>query len=471
MTQPNILFIYSDQHRADVMGCAGNSLIETPNLDRLANEGVRFTNAWTESPICQPARTSLLTGKYPHQHGIIGNFTGECDPAWQTYPKNLQQAGYTTAVIGKTHYSNWPMGKEKEPAPSDEWLESFGYDHVVEEFDRYVHINYETPYTQFVRDRGDFEAYQQAVRDRFRIGDRHWEAVTSPLPQELDLTSFLTSEAQSWLQAQSEDKPWFLNLAFVQPHVPLMGDPQWAEFYKDVMIPRSTTAIPESGIESWAQHLEVLRKHSHSELLTDEFVLAGARQYYAMVSLIDQKIGELLDTLEARGELDNTLIIYASDHGEMLGDHGLMAKMCFYKSSVRIPMIIRPPGGSEPMVCDSPVQAFDMVPTMLDAAGAASMKDSPAESLLPLLNGETHSARELAHSMIRIRPDMPTWVAVTDGNYRLTYEKSTQECVELFDLNSDPNENENLIGASSAEAERQRLLELSLGTVYLSPTT
>ena len=117
MTQPNILFIYSDQHRADAMGCAGNELIQTPNLDRLANEGVRFSNAWTESPICQPARASLLTAKYPHEHGIIGNFTGECEPVWESYPRNLQAAGYSTAVIGKTHYSNWPMGKEKNQHP------------------------------------------------------------------------------------------------------------------------------------------------------------------------------------------------------------------------------------------------------------------------------------------------------------------------------------------------------------------
>ena len=461
MKQPNILFIYSDQHRADAMGCAGNALIHTPNLDRLASEGVRFTQAWTESPICQPARASLLTGLYPHQHGIIGNFTGECRPEWRTYPRMLQEAGYSTAVIGKTHYSNWPMGKEKEPAPADDWLQSFGYDHVVEEFDRYVHVNFATPYTEFVKARGDLEAYQRAVSDRFRIGDRHWEAVTSPLPQELDLSSFLASEAERWLEAQTDDKPWFLNLAFVQPHVPLMGDPEWADVYQDLFIPRSNTAIPEPENDQWAQHLEALKKHSRSELLTDEFVLAGARQYYAMVSLIDQKMGELIGRLESRGALDNTLIIYASDHGEMLGDHGLMAKMCFYQASVRIPLIIRPPGGCDAAVYDAPVQAFDMVATMLDLAGAGPLPDSAAHSLVPVVQGADVKVREIAHSMIRLRPGLPTWTAASDGNYRLTYELNTGECVELFDLKRDPDENENLASSRLAQGQRDRLLELS----------
>ncbi|MCB1647243.1 MAG: sulfatase-like hydrolase/transferase [Pseudomonadales bacterium] len=461
MKQPNILFIYSDQHRADVMGCAGNEVVKTPNLDRLAAEGMRFTQAWTESPICQPARASLLTGRYPHQHGIIGNFTGECRPDWQTYTRNLQEAGYKTAVVGKTHYSNWPMGKEREPAPGDEWLQQFGYDHVIEEFDRYVHVNYETPFTRFVKERGDLAAYRKTISDRFRIGDRHWEGVTSPLPQALDLTSFLAGEAERWLDTQTGDNPWFLNLAFVQPHVPLMGDPEWADYYKDKVIRRSNTAIPSPDDEQWADHIALIRKHSHSELLTDEFVMAGARQYYAMVSLIDQKIGEVLAKLETRGELDNTLIIYSSDHGEMLGDHGLMAKMCFYKSSVRVPMIIRPPGGCESGAYDSPVQAFDMVATMLEAAGAKVLEGASARSLLPVLRGENVKVRDVAHSMIRMRPGLPTWVAVTDGNLRLTYELNTGEWVELFDLSDDPDENENLVAQMQKRSEVARLHELS----------
>ena len=230
--KPNLLFLYADQHRADVMGCAGNDVVVTPHLDRLAAEGVRFDQAWTESPVCQPARASLLTGRFPSDHGVLGNFAGNCQPEWDTFPRRLQHAGYTTASIGKTHFDAWPMGAEPgTPPPTEEWIGSFGFDHVVEEFDKYVHLfDVDTPYTTFLREHDALEPYQQVIRDNFRGGDKHWNAVTSPLPQELDLTSFLADEAERWLASRPADQPWFLQLSFVQPHVPLIGDPVWAEY-------------------------------------------------------------------------------------------------------------------------------------------------------------------------------------------------------------------------------------------------
>ena len=452
--RPNILFLYADQHRADVLGSAGNDVVVTPHLDRLAREGVRCTNAWTESPICQPARASMLTGRYPTDHGILGNFVGDASPEWATVPQAIRAAGYDTASSGKTHYSSWPMGAngpEDTPPPADEWIASFGFDHVVEEFDRYVHVgSYDTPYVRFLQAHDALEPYQDAVRARFRSGDRHWEAVTSPLPQELDLTSFLAEEAHRWLGDRCGDRPWFLQLSFVQPHVPLMGDPQWAAFYADTDIERTAPAVPSTEHHGWDAHLGLLRRHSHSELLTDEFVLAGARQYYAMVSLIDQQIGALLELLEQREQLDNTLIVYAADHGEMLGDHGLMAKMNFYRSSVTIPLIVRPPGGAPPVVHDGPVQAIDIAATLLDTAGASTF--GAGRPLTPLLSGadaggdsrgRTH--RDTALSMIRMRPGQPTWVGVTDGDLRCTFDHDTREVVEVFDMRADPDEATNLV--------------------------
>jgi arylsulfatase A-like enzyme len=462
--RPNILFLYADQHRADVLGCAGDAVVVTPHLDRLAAEGLRCSATWTESPICQPARASVLSGRYPTDHGILGNFAGDCSPEWDTVPQAIRAAGYDTATIGKTHYSGWPMGAngpEDTPPPTEEWIGSFGFDHVVEEFDRYVHLGrHDTPYVRFLRDHDALEPYRDEVRARFRTGDRHWEAVTSPLPQELDLTSFLTGEAERWLDKRSGERPWFLQLSFVQPHVPLMGDPEWAAYYADVPIARAAPAIPETDHEAWGQHLAFLRSHSHSELLTDEYVLAGARQYYAMVSLIDQKIGELLDLLERRGDLDDTLVIYAADHGEMLGDHGLMAKMNFYRSSVRIPLIVRPAGGVEPLVYDGPVQAIDMAATMLDTADA-SLDGVPARPLTSLVQGERRH-RDVAVSMIRLRPGMPTWLAVTDGRMRCTFDHESGDVVEFFDLVGDPDEAVNLAAAPpTAEVERLRNLALA----------
>ncbi len=180
--QPNLLRIYTDQHCADVLGCAGNDIVVTPHLDRLAGEGVRFDHAWTETPICQPARASMLTGRYPNDHGVIGNFAGDSKPEWDTFPRRLQQAGYTTSSIGETHFSSWPMAAEPDtPPPTDEWIGSFGFDHVVEEFDKYIHVgDWETPYMRFLRDHDALELYQSVIAANFRLGDRHWKGVTSP---------------------------------------------------------------------------------------------------------------------------------------------------------------------------------------------------------------------------------------------------------------------------------------------------
>jgi len=468
--QPNLLFIYADQHRADVLGCAGNDIVVTPYLDRLASEGVRFDQAWTESPICQPARASLLTGRYPNDHGVLGNFAGDCQPEWDTFPRRLQQAGYTTASIGKTHFSSWPMALEPgTPAPTDEWIGSFGFDHVVEEFDKYVHLgDWETPYMRFLRERDALDRYQHVVGANFRGGDRHWNGVTSPLPQEFDLTCFLADEAQHWMGRQPDDRPWFLQLSLVQPHVPLIGDPIWADHYAGAQIERTARSEPEASTDEWATHLAFLRKHSHSELLTDDFVLAGARQYYAMVSLIDQRLGGLMNQLEERNQLDNTWIVYSADHGEMLGDHGLMAKMNFYRSAVRIPLIVRPPAGIAGRVETGPVQAFDVAATLLDAGSAAALDGAASRSLVPLVTGADRATRDHAVSMIRMRPGLPTWQAITDGRWRATIDADSGEPSELFDLFTDPDEATNRVGDPSADRELVRLRNRLAATLEIA---
>ncbi len=457
--QPNLLFIYADQHRSDILGCAGNDIVVTPNLDRLAAEGVRFDQAWTESPICQPARASLLTGRYPSDHGVLGNFAGDCRPEWDTFPRRLQEAGYITASIGKTHFSSWPMAAEAGTSPpTDDWIGSFGFDHVVEEFDKYVHLgDWDTPYMRFLRNHDALDPYQRVVAANFRLGDRHWNGVTSPLPQELDLTCFLADEAEQWIGRQPGDQPWFLQLSFVQPHVPLIGDPIWADYYAGAQIERGPRFEPVPTTDDWATHLGFLRKHSHSDLLTDDFVLAGARQYYAMVSLIDQRVGALLAQLESLGQLDNTWIVYSADHGEMLGDHGLMAKMNFYRSSVRVPLIIRPPAAASGRVETGPVQAFDVAATLLDAGGAAGLDGAPARSLVPLVHGQAAAQREHVVSMIRMRPGSPTWQAINDGRWRATINADTGEASELFDLTSDPDEAINLVADSKSGEVLDRL--------------
>jgi arylsulfatase A-like enzyme len=184
-----------------------------------------------------------------------------------------------------------------------------------------------------------------------------------------------------------------------------------------------------------------------------------------MVSLIVQRIGGLLTQLEQQGQLDNTWIVYSSDHGEMLGDHGLMAKMNFYRSSVRVPLIVRPPSGTTGRVETAPVQAFDIAATLLDAGSAAPLHDAPARSLVPLVTGDGGTARDHVVSMIRMRPALPTWHAITDGSWRATINADTGEASELFDLDTDPDEATNLVGDAESDDALTRLTAAVRSTI------
>ena len=464
--RPNILFIFADQHRHDALGCAGNEQIETPNLDSLAATGVRFRTAWCQSPICQPSRAALITGRYPHELGVMRNFGPDMDERWPTFMKRLQQAGYTTANIGKTHYYAEGLAEpdgEVDMRAHGPRVAAFGFDHVVEEFDRYVHAldGVRTPYTEYLQSEGAYDAYRDQIKAIWRLTERHWDGVTSPLTKAQDLTSFLTREAQSWLAQQTSERPFFLQLAYVQPHVPLMGDPEWASHYRDMEIPRGPASPGEANVPVWQDYLDWCAHHANADLLSDDYVLKGARQYYAMISLIDECVGQLVAQLEAQGLLDNTWIVYSSDHGEMLGDHGLMAKFNFYQASVQIPLIIRPAGGSEPRVSDSLAALVDVGPTLLDVAEAAPLDEARGRSLLPALRGNV-DGRSYLFSEIQTqtrKAPAPRFRAIRNHRYRLTLETNSQTPCELFDLQEDPDELDNRVADPALTAVQAELTE------------
>jgi arylsulfatase A-like enzyme len=213
--RPNIVYLFSDQHRHDAMGCAGNSVIQTPNLDKLASGGVRFSRTYCQSPICQPSRASVITGLYAHQHGVARNQANDLDPEWPTMMKQLQKVGYTTALVGKTHFytirredmKRVGAGFEHDLREHSDFVRSFGFDFAMEEFDRYVHarrrVHATTPYTEYLRGKGLLKPYQEQVSSVWRLTPHHWDGVTSVLPQEDDLTSFLADRSIDWLRSLS----------------------------------------------------------------------------------------------------------------------------------------------------------------------------------------------------------------------------------------------------------------------------
>jgi len=442
----NILFIYSDQHRHNVLGAAGHPMVETPVLDGLAGRGVRFTEVWCQSPICQPSRASVITGQYTHELGLYGN-TGSFDPSWPTVMRSLQGAGYETASIGKTHYHGPPSREEVGQSDGlfdmrsfEPWMREFGWDHVLEEYDKYMHVfkRLSTPYTEHLAEHGLLDAYRDQIRDVFRRTPTHWQGQTSVLPQEHDLTSFIADQAIDWLDQRDADRPFFLKLGFVQPHVPLIDDPDWAAFYADADIDVPNQTPPRAVNDAWAAHLASLDDHSQIETMSEEWVRNGIRHYLGMVSLVDQRIGDVVASLDRLGQLDDTWIVYSGDHGEMLGEHRLWAKMNFYRGSVQIPLIIVPPGGMAGRVDGALVEGVDVTATLAAIGGASGPEGGHGQSLLPATEGQL-VGREVLFSRIR------NYSAARTDRYRFTLDTDSDTPCELFDLENDPDELENLV--------------------------
>jgi len=455
---PNILFIFSDQHRHDVMGCAGHPLVQTPNLDRLSGEGARFTRAWCQSPVCQPSRASLITGRYTEQLGMFSN-TGDFDRKWPTVMQSLKSAGYETASIGKTHYHGYPTREMLDAGggPYDlrkytDSVKHFGWDYVLEEFDKYAHASsrLRSPYTDYLQELGLLEDYREQIKGVFRLTRTHWRGETSCIPQEHDLTSFIGDHAMRWLTDRTSDQPFLLSIGFVQPHVPLIDDPTWADVYRDARIPLPNQRPAEAPNDVWQTKLDGLNQHSQIQTMSDEFVRTGIRHYLGMVSLVDQKIGEVLALLESQDQLDNTWIIYSADHGEMLGEHRLWAKMNFYKGSVQIPLIIRPPAGCDGCVVEELVELVDVTATLADIGGADPPEGCQGRSLLPAFEGGI-AGKEF------IRSRISNHSAVRDNRYRFTIDVTSNTPCELFDLEEDPDELTNLVNSASHSSVIDRL--------------
>ncbi len=449
--KPNILFVLSDQHRHDAIGAAGDPVVQTPILDGLAREGAFFKRMWCQSPVCRPARAAIITGRYPHENSIAHNSDPDFDTNWPTMMKNLQKSGYATASLGKTDYRG---NKGDRPIDSDlrttfPFIRSFGFDYVSEDGGLKIvgMENFSSLYVDYLRAQGLFERYAKQMNSS---GDEDagelWEPIINDFEQAHDITSFVARQAIAWLEQRDTSKPFYLTFSPIKPHGPLAADFIWAAYYKDKDMPLGPSQQPKLGDDVWSKWLAAHLRASNSAQLDEDYLIRCKRIYYAMISLVDQKIGEIMDVLRKRGELDNTWIIYSADHGDMMGDHKFMNKEVFYDSSVSVPAIIRPPLGQPARVIDQPVEAIDLTATILDIAGAEPLPTTGAQSLLPYLsNPSLNNIKTRAFSEISDKKDTVFFVAVTDEEYRYTVEAKSNTPCELFNLREDPQKNNNLV--------------------------
>lgn len=429
----NIIFVLTDDHRYDAMGfLKGQEWLETPQMDRMAREGVYFKNAFVTTALCSPSRATILTGKYAHSHRIVDNNT-PIPPGTTFFPQYLQQAGYRTAFVGK-----WHMGHEDDsPQP--------GFNHWVS-----------------FRGQGTYLPSKNGLNvNGKRVAQKGY------------ITDELTDYALNWIGQNPKDQPYFLYLSHKAVHADFVPAERHKGKYngKQFKFPATMAASGEmaQGRPMWVQN----QRNSwhgvefpyHSDLDIAEYY----QRYAESLCAVDDSLGRVMDALQKRGELDSTLIIYMGDNGFAFGEHGLIDKRTAYEESMRVPMLARCPelfGGGGRTV-NHAVANLDIMPSVLAAAGLEAPAGGDGASLLPLAQGRSVDWRKeflYEYYWERNFPHTPTIHALRGDRYKFIRVHGIWDIDELYDLAEDPLESRNLIFSEKhraiAEQMRTRLFQL-----------
>jgi len=448
--RPHILILMTDQQRADCLSCAGHPVLRTPNMDRLSAEGVRFANAFTSCPICMPARSSFLSGLYCHNHGQWTN-RGHLPPGTDTLALRLRQAGWHTCHVGKSHYYPHVRGDHLDRHRG--YLQSLGWSDVLETTGPHATRHTDSILTDRWAKLGCLETFRDDYRRRGEAHPKHalWP---SPMPPGEHADDFVGRTAVEYVRNYRRDEPLGLFVGFGGPHEPWDPPAEWAAKYAPAAMP---PALPVTPPPAW---LPPAAAEHHSRLQNDALgvtpQVAGAIRalYYAKISHIDSWFGQILDALAQRGMLDDTAVVFWSDHGEMLGDKGRLYKSVFYEQSVRVPLIVRPPRGAAKGrhcaagdISDALASTVDIFPTVLDLAGCEPKEDAFGRSLVGPPAGH-----EAVFSEIDDR------TMVFDGRFKMVVD-SRGQALKLYDIPADPEESLNLVGRDDTGDIARRLFE------------
>ena len=426
---PNILFIMTDQQRWDYLGCYGADFLNTPNIDRLAASGLVFTQAFSNAPLCAPARIGLATGMHPARIGALDN---NCylPHHLPTYYQRLRDQGYRVGCVGKLDLAKPDTynGRYGDRPNVYRW----GFTHP-EEVEGKMHAAQgeptapHGPYTHYLRDRGRLTSFQEDYRSRAEAGWILGVSHDSVLPTEDFQDVYIGRRAARWIENIADDFPWHLFVSFVGPHDPFDPPRDHAERYRKVAMP---DAIPkhQDGKPQWIRARQ-------KEFDGDELAKIR-RQYCALIELIDDQVGMLLDALEARDMLDNTIIIFSSDHGEMLGDHGLFQKQLPYEPSIHIPLVVSGPGIEGGRRSDALVDMSDLNPTICALADVDAAPDMDARSFEQILLGRQDTHRQEIMMALRNFRCLRTPTAKLVDH--------TNDMPELYDLAHDSAETMNI---------------------------
>ena len=444
--KPNILFLMTDQQRWDAMGCSGD-WVKTPNLDRIASEGVRFTNCVTTSPVCVPARLSLATGLYPHNTGVWNNQKHRMKPETPTWMQAVRDAGYRTSLFGKTHlHTNNGDLREREHL-----MHAYGLDDVNEIGGPRASMKCLSYMTEMWEEKRLWKAYRDDYQQRFKT--KPHIVRPTPLGLENDADVYVGQQAKQYLQNYNRQEPWFCWVSFGGPHEPWDCPKPYASMYNpnDMPKPVARQAAGNRPLGS----LDNLMKNKKKSPKFDVGDVGKMRADYAgNVTLIDDQIGEILDTIQERGELDNTVIVFCSDHGEMNGDYGLVYKSNFLNGAVRIPFLVRTPDTLKKTIsdrtCDNPIEWIDIGPTLVEMAGGELKHRQFGKSLRPVLDDTDATHREFAISEISRE------IMLLNREWKIALNKEGTPYL-LFNVQDDPDEVNNLAGLPKMKSVEDQL--------------
>ncbi len=442
MKKPNILVIMPDTFRGDSLACAGHPAAATPNLDRIAAMGVRFDRAYSSSPVCMPARSNCISGLYCHNTGQWTN-AGQFPAGTRTYMSVLRENGYRTAHIGKSHfYLHSNKRVDNAPHLDDEkaFLQSMGHDDVSEVTGPWATLGTDSILTDHWRKKGLLDVFRDDYVERRKAGflKATWP---SPLPEEDHMDSFICRTAIDYLRARDDDKPFAVFVGIGGPHDPWDPPQAWADRFAETEVPQP---LPLTGPEEWLDEPALKYHKSIAGKPIDERTWKAIRRlYYAKIAHLDSLVGEILDTLEEKGQLDNTAIVFWSDHGDRLCDRGKLHKGVFFDESARIPLMLRLPGNpGAGTACNSIVSINDIFPTILETAGLEGV-DCFGESLVPATQDPTTVLHDAVFSEISNQDERRTMIR-TERHKMVIGENA--ETLQLFDMREDPKELQNLTG-------------------------
>jgi len=479
---PNILWYCTDQQRFDTIAALGNQHINTPNLDRFVAESAAFTHAFCQSPICTPSRASFLTGMYPSAVGVNGN-------GFRSFPRHfedrlishvLRAAGYDCGLIGKLHLASAFLRREERVDDGYDYFQ-YSHDHKGgnERGNEYVEWikGQGIDHNSVLQPRGiaSLDDYRNSHRDPGFGGFSEPSATADNVPPHLHQTHWCTEKAIEFIGRNREpDTPWLLSINPFDPHPPFDAPYEYYRRYDPESLPGA------HFLQSDLEHQKRLQDAGidfqniarHPDELGDKEIQAS---YYAMIEFLDQEFGRLIDYLDESGQRENTIIIFMSDHGETLGDHGLVLKGCrFYEGLVRVPLLISWPGRVRPRISDELVELIDIVPTLYELLDmeapsyvqgrslAARLRDAPLETPhREYVRTEHYAATNF--------PDKTHATMYRDRRWKLIVYHRKNIC-ELYDLEADPWEHHDLSGDPDYAEVKWELMRRSYdATVYAHP--